>query len=53
MRVSGEYIAANRRAGRNSCSGSTVKVRAAAAAMIAALATRSRMIFFAATLMGS
>ena len=35
MRLSGEYIAGNSRAGRNSCSGSTTKFSAAASRMMA------------------
>ncbi len=47
MRVSDEYIAANRRAGRNNCRGSTMKVSAAAHSNKAALAHRNRSRFFA------
>ena len=41
MRLSGEYIAGNSRAGRNSCSGSTTKLSAAAISMMSALAHRN------------
>ena len=42
MRLSGEYIAANRRAGLKSCSGSTTKLSAAAITTISPLAHRNR-----------
>ena len=46
MRLSGEYIAANSRAGRNSCRGSTTKLsRTAKAIDERARAQKSRQIF--------
>ena len=50
MRLSGEYIAAKSRAGRNSCRGSTVKLSSAASSTKAAPAERNRSTFFAAGL---
>jgi hypothetical protein len=47
IRLSGEYIAANRRAGQKSCNGSTTKLSAAAASMTNALAHRNRSRFLA------
>ena len=48
MRLSDEYMAANSRAGRNSCRGSTTKLSSAAISTMAALAPRNRIRFFAA-----
>src|SRR6476620_1410166 len=49
--VSGEYIAAKRRAGLNNCNGSTMKFRPTAIAMIAAVAPRKRKRLVAAMVM--
>ncbi len=51
MRLSGEYIAGNKRAGLNSCSGSTTKLSAAAITMMSPLAHRNLSRFLGAVLM--
>ncbi len=50
IRLSAEYIAGVKRAGRSSCSGSTTKLSAAAAATMSALAQSNRTMLFAALL---
>ena len=47
MRLSGEYIAGNKRAGLKSCSGSTTKLSAAAITMMSPLALRNRSKYVA------